>query len=163
MLVISRLRAPRFIIQNSDFNVIRVNGVDVAQPVKGKSLNFIPLGAPMQTTALPSRYGRQEALGKLNTDNSRQCKGMDPEEAEAAIFAHPKYGIDFVAIGRDGRAVTSDDQWIEPSAGGNHYCNLCDQQIAARGLHSHLGGAAHVDRLETKEQEALDKMMGTGS
>lgn len=163
MLVISRLGAPRFIIQNADFNVVRINGADVAQPIKGKSLNFAPMGAPMQTTALPSRYGRQEALGKLNTENSRQCKGMTPEEAEAAVFAHPKYGVDFVAIGPDGRAVTSDDQYIEPAAGGNHYCSLCDQQIAARGLHSHLGGKAHMVRLEDKEREAFAQIKEAGS
>jgi hypothetical protein len=158
MKFISRLAEPRYIIQSEGYDYVTVNGAtrEIRKPAKRLLFRRIGFGS-IPTAALPMRHGKQEAYGILNTESKKQRPGMTQEEAERELFAHPKYGIDFVAIGEDGTAMTSDDQWIKPLDKG-YYCALCDQQIKKQGLHPHVTGKKHKDLMSAKETEVQDKL-----
>jgi len=92
MLFLSRLKAPRYIIQSEDKKIVSVGGRDEAFRVPAKRLLFKPLGVgSIQTSALPKKNGKAEAWGKLDTEIAKQRPGLTQEEAENALFSHPKH------------------------------------------------------------------------
>ena len=160
MLFLSRLKAPRYIIESEDRKIVTTNGRDEIFRVPAKRLLFKPLGVgSIKTSALPKRNGSSEAWGKLDTAVAKQRPGMTEEEADNALFSHPKYGKDFFALGDDGKPLVSDEMYIQPSGRGK-YCALCDQQLENRGVPSHLRSQAHKANLAEKESETNREAAG---
>jgi hypothetical protein len=171
MFFVSRDRGQSFFLPQHEYKVIQTDSGSVTVKVPLKQIAFEPFSegsGGFKTPALPVKYGREAAEGWFDSKYSRMRKNVEQDEAEEFLLSHKMYGIDFVAIGDDGKAIDPlametpakrSERFLSESGDGVH-CALCEKQVNKKGLHKHIESHAHMNRLEEAEQHQVRKMSG---
>ena len=173
MFFISRDKGQSFFLPQHEYEVIQTDAgtsVTIRNPLK--QIIFRPFSGPgFATNALPLKHGRERAEGYFDSTVEKYRPHVEQEEAEDYLFNHKKYGVDFIAIGEDGKAMAS-LEWKSPAhrsqpflsaSGSGVHCALCDKQVDKKGLHKHLDSAAHIERLEEVERNEIKKLVRSAS
>ena len=149
-------------IPTPEYKVIQTDtgSVTVRNPMK--RIIFKPLtGKGWKTTALPVKYGREDCEGYFDSQFSKMRPHVEEEEAIEFLMNHKDYGVDFIAINDDGKAILTLDEWETPAkrsepyltdSGEGKFCSLCEKQLDTRGLHKHLESKTHLDLLVAAEK-----------
>lgn len=169
MFFVSRDRGQSFFLPQHEYQVIQTDtgSVTIRNPLK--QIFFKPFGAEgFQTSAIPTKYGRDRAEGWFDSKHDRLRPHVEQEEAEEFLLNHKQYGVDFVAIGEDGKALgrlaletpaKRSERFLSASGDGVH-CSLCEKQVNKMGLHKHIEGKIHMRNLENFEENQVQQLSG---
>lgn len=168
MFFICRDKGLRIVARHATSELVQVGSMLKEVTTGVAWIKFRPIaGDGYVTPALPAKYGRNKAEGFFESENKKFRPGLSEAEANQFLLKHKNYGIDFVAIdGETGMvldsAILGDPSerskiFFSPSGDGVH-CELCSQQVHARGVTNHVKSAKHMENLEKAESESVKKI-----
>lgn len=132
--------------------VLDTSGRAVLQKIRGQRVQFTKLNAPMITTALPTKGGRNEVWGILMSEDAARQSRLSESEVITWLLNHPLYGVEIVGMNEDGRPIDLDsdpnERFVVPSGEDGWFCHLCDKQGKMLGKHFHLKGKTHLANLD---------------
>ena len=148
MQFISTKASPSFILKHGSRKLDAYG--NVASYQRPAVVSFVALASPYNSDLLPTKS--KTAKGRLDTEvaaaklyrEGNSYMELDPETKEPVdvterfiierLLSHESYGIEFVALGNDGKEIVPSEGYILADGDkGAVYCTVCAKHFVNRG------------------------------